>query len=111
MSGPTFKRQQRATGLARIASPYANVTIRISGDEVGYISSPSRLGHDDWIIYIRIKNEGARFDGNPNCHWRHVALTQRFGTEQNARDFVKKRWVEIEAAFDLSPAPKQEASQ
>lgn len=77
----TFKRQPKATGLARIDKPYSSVDVKYKGKMMGVIAPPSIHSKEYvWTARFTVK------DGNS---WKWLTFKRRFETEQDARDFFQ----------------------
>lgn len=86
----TFKRGERLTGLAAVASPLPDVEIKYGGQEIGFISSPRHAGltpDPNWRVFLRVPND----DPKRNYPWKNVKLKAKFREEQDAR-----RWVQAQ---------------
>lgn len=90
----TFAKQPRETGLASIARPYSDTDIKVNRKKVGYISAPSRFGHDDHLWHILFAVE----DGEK---WRWTRLKAKFATEPEAREFLTAKADQIIGVFKL----------
>lgn len=89
----TFKKQPRATGLARVAERSTSTEIKIKGKAVGLIDVP--LMFDD-NVRIRFM---VKCDEHPG--WKWVKLKAGFDTESDARVMLNNKFDYIQANFDL----------
>ena len=93
----TFKRQPKATGLARVADPTPAVDIKLKGKNVGWLQPPRwRDEETQWKLFLRVKS-----DEHPG--WRNAALKVRFENEADARAFVTQNNRMLQEKFDLVP--------
>jgi len=75
----TFLKDRRETGLAAIACPYPNTTIKIGGRQVGTIFAPRPRGESEWSISLMV------VDPDAHCGWRTIRLAKRYPDEPAAR--------------------------
>lgn len=79
----TFKRQPKATGLARIANPYSSVDVKYKGKTMGIINPPSVHGKEHvWSAGFSIKTEK---------NWKWLFFKKTFQTEKEAREFFQEQ--------------------
>lgn len=81
----TFKRNN-PTGRYR-SFDRINTDIKIKGKQVGTINEGR--GFNDWSVSFVIKDEGKE------CGWRWATLARRFDNEQEARDWLKKKYERL----------------
>jgi len=82
----TFKREKAETGLRAVGHPYANVTIKFNGKEVGTIIGPSWNTHDNlWRITFSIKVTPT---AEAPASWKWINLKFRGKDEEECRKFI-----------------------
>lgn len=91
----TFRRQPKETGLASVARPYADVTIKIAGKECGYIEAPSVFGTNHWKVRLMIK------EANEHCGWKWITFRLDFKNELEARQFVMTNQDRLQAKYPI----------
>lgn len=94
---PRFKKEARATGLARIAEPYAHVSIIRKGLNMGLIVAPNRRMDGMWRVQLRVDND----DTAANCPWKCVTLKRMFAAEAEAREWLIQNWTALTQKFAL----------
>jgi hypothetical protein len=99
----TFMRQPRATGLASVARPHPDTTIKIAGREVGAISPPHwQAKNNDWRIrFMRVLPD------RPDGCWESILLAYRAKDEADARAFVQRADEKIRATYNLHAFAKE----
>ena len=95
----TFKREARSTGLAAIGNPYPNVEVKLGGKQVGWINAPCSGGSDKWHIWFHIEKS----DPKAQCPFRNAKLKGEWGTEEEARDFLRTNAATLIAKFKFVP--------
>lgn len=92
----TFKKQARATGLARIAEPEPITDVKIGGSIVGMITPPHFTATDrSWRASIRVK------DPEAGGGWKWARLRQKFTDEPSARVWLTQAMPDITSRHDL----------
>jgi hypothetical protein len=92
----TFKKGQRATGLAAVGSPNPDTNIKIGGKFVGYIGAPHATTRDHWMIaFATVAPPGNSME------WSWIFLSKKFQTEPEAREFVLKNADTIQSKWAL----------
>jgi hypothetical protein len=99
----TFMRQPRTTGLAGIARPHPDTTIKIAGREVGTISPPHMRAKDN---YWRIRLMRVLPDRPAGC-WESILLVYRAKDEADARAFVQRVDARVRAMYNLHAFAKE----
>lgn len=89
----TFKKQARATGLARVAEKQTYTEIRINGHRVGLIVIPLAF-EDNVRIRLMIKCE-------EHPGWKWATLKAGFEDESAARATLKSKEKYLVEKFDL----------
>jgi hypothetical protein len=86
---PTFKKEPRATGLARIADPHPSTTIKLGGKRVGQIRPPHiRDEKPVWSVSVMVTT-----DKHPGWTW--VVFARKHESESDARAWVLANWDKI----------------
>ncbi len=92
--GITFKRHAKMTGLAGVGYSHQSVDIKLNGKKIGLIVAPTWQTPDrKWYISFNVMKLVP--DENPNCDWKSIRFTERFETEDLARQYVKDNWQKI----------------
>lgn len=88
----TFKRHKKE-GFYR-SFQRTHVDIKRKRKIVGKISETKSF---EFTISLIVRGDGS----NPNCEWRWLTLKGSHPTEEAAREFIKRRWTDIETKFDI----------
>lgn len=95
MSKFTFKREPRLTGLAGIASPHADVQIKLAGEQIGILRGPNpHASHMGWKASFAIKA-----DAHPGWVW--VRMAHEDASEDEARAWLQRQADNIIAKYAL----------
>lgn len=95
MTGFTFKREPRETGLRNVANPYPAVQIKLAGKRVGLIRGPNpNSGHDGWKASFMVKS-----DTHPG--WKWIRMAHEDATEADARAWLQRQADNIAARYKL----------
>lgn len=92
----TFRKCKSARGLLAVGSPYPNTVIKRDGKMVGLIKAPSWSTTNEWRIMFMVNKPSGE-----NCDWSWITLNHRTATEDEAREFIKKKDKEIQEKFSL----------
>jgi hypothetical protein len=95
----TFRRHQRATGLARLTEPYPAVDIKMGRRVVGLMNPPNpATGQKKWTISIMVREEPSRENPQP-FRWKQLA--GRWLTEAEARGWMEQHFTSLRANYDV----------
>ena len=91
-----FKFHEKAKGLMRVASGRRGCDIIFGKNKIGSMT-------DDGAFNIRLMILKADImeDGNENCKWKWVTLKKKFSNLDDAKDFVRENWNNINKYFDI----------
>jgi len=95
----TFKKRKKETGLASIGAGTPETVIKLWGKYVGAIyirDSPLYSDEEGWRVKIQADND--KYPEESNCPWKWVQYKARFGTEEEAREWVQ---FNTEAIFNF----------
>lgn len=102
MSKLSFKKQAPMTGRAAVGHPYPDTDIKSDGKVVGHIAAPNwQTKGNEWSVWFQILKDERNDDGNDNCPWMNVRMKLRHDSEQDAREWIKNRWVQINERYTL----------
>lgn len=98
-----FKKGPKPTGLAAVGHPYAETSVlaKRGGGKVGIIIPPSATnlgGEREWKVGVMVETEPTP---EAPCPWRWVFFKSRFGTEPQAREWLKQQWSAISLRFRI----------
>lgn len=100
MKNFTFKKGERSTGLASVARPYPDTTIKLGGRNVGVIKPPYWNSKDNlWFIMFMV--EKGENDVLHNCPWKWITLTHKTETEAEAREWIRAKSTIIQEKYKL----------
>lgn len=96
----SFKKHPAQTGLVSVGSSLQSVDIKSDKITVGLIQAPNWSSKDSvYTVCFQVTVLGTT--AARVCPWRWTTLKATFSTEQEARDFVKEKWVQIHTHFNL----------
>jgi len=96
----SFKRDEKATGLSSIASPFRGSSIKRNGNAVGRIRPPHwRTARIYWTVALRIKKTPTTQDP---CEWGWIIHPGEHASDEKAREWVKSNWHLINHKYDLA---------
>lgn len=96
MPGPyafTYRKYPKETGVRAIGYSLQSSDIKLQGRKVGVLRAPCWSTEDcKWSILFHISREPTTSDP---CPFSNKILKNRFNTEADAKDFLKKRFKDI----------------
>jgi hypothetical protein len=100
MSKFTFKKYQKATGLAGVAEAgRENYDIKLNKVIIGGLGR--NHSYDKIDIRFKVRKKDIMEDNNPNCEWKWVTLKYKPSSFQEAKDFLIKFSEDIQKQFNL----------
>jgi hypothetical protein len=99
----SFKKEPQETGLRSVGHPSPDVAVKHDGKLVGLIRARS-WQQDHYSVGFMVEGN----DDNLNCSWRWVFLKNKFETEDEVREYLKKNHEKLCKVYQFHPQDADE---